>query len=434
MRSRLFWKICLAFWCALVLVNQGGWLIFSLYLDRFPPPPQRMMMERLAPVQLASARYAIETGGLPAFERLRAQWPARDRQAIRLAPAGTPMMRQGPEQRSQAVRTPEGRDLVLVYQLPRWTPPPWSLAEAFRRSINVIIAATLGGLLFAAALAWYLTYPLRKVQRGFEQLAGGALDTRLWPSMGRRRDEVADLARDFDAMAARLEQLLMMRDQLLHDVSHELRTPLARLNLAIALMRQDPAKAATSIERIETEVRRLDELVGETLSLARLESGGAGRESYFELGGLVDTVIAQARLEAEASGVLLEGGRKQGEDILLRGDFELMRRALENIVRNAIRHSAPGQPVRVAMELREDEARVIVRDEGPGVPPDRLAAMFDPFVRLGQQGEGFGLGLAIARRAVLALGGHVEARNRTPHGLEVTIALPVYRGEGTDSC
>ena len=428
MKSRLFWKICLAFWCAVVLVNQASWLLFSFYWDR-PPPPQRMALERLAPVQLASARYAIETGGVAAFEQMQERWPASERRAVMLAPEGTvPRLR---DERAEAVRAPDGKALTLIYRAERRPPPPPpGLGDSLRRSTNFIVAAALGGLLFAAALAWYLTRPIRTIQRGFERLAGGELSARLSPTVGRRRDEVADLARDFDAMAMRLEQLVAMRDQLLHDVSHELRSPLARLALAVALMRQNPDRAASSVERIEMEVRRLDELVGELLSLARLESGEADADRYFELGALVDAVAATARFEAKAKGVaiLCQSAAGQGE-IILRGDGELMRRALENIVRNAIRHSAQGQTVGIDIAREGEDILASVSDQGPGVPEDRLAAMFDPFVRIEQgdaagQAEGFGLGLTIARRAIMALGGRIEARNRMPSGLEVRMILP----------
>ncbi len=432
MRSRLFWKICLAFWFTALLVNQGSWLLFFLYWD---PPPSRewIRSNELAPVQLASARNAIETGGMPAFERLRIAWPASRRDAITVV-AGSDVA-SASDRRVERAKLPDGRAVTLVYMIRGESRREWSFWRSLERSMNYNIAAAFGGLLFAAVLAWYLTRPIQTIRRGFGSLARGDLDTRLSPAMGRRRDEIADLARDFDSMAERLEQLVAMRDQLLHDVSHELRSPLARLNLAIALMRQNPDRAATSIERIETEVRRLDELVGELLSLARLESGGEGRDSYFELNGLVESVLANARFEAKAAGISVEGDLGAGgqrADRVVRGDFELMRRALENVVRNAVKVSATGQTVRVAVVegSSSDQVRLIVSDEGPGVPPDRIGAMFEPFVRLDPAGKGggYGLGLAIARRAVTALGGMIEARNRPRQGLEVTITLPLYRG------
>lgn len=231
-------------------------------------------------------------------------------------------------------------------------------------------------------------------------------------------------------MAERLQQLVAVRDQLLHDVSHELRSPLARLAQAIALLRQDPSHAAPSFERIETEVRRLDELVGELLSLARAESGESARDSYFDLPELIETVMANAAFEAEARGVLVKLRDVGGREGIVRGNAELMRRALENIVRNAVYFTPEKGTVEVALVI--DVAAscfiVTVSDEGPGVPAGKVEEMFDPFVRLDESSErkGYGLGLAIARRAVLALGGSIEARNRAPTGLVVTVTLPIH--------
>jgi two-component system OmpR family sensor kinase len=166
--------------------------------------------------------------------------------------------------------------------------------------------SVVGALFFSGVLAFYLTRPVQRIRKGFASLAGGDLATRLRPQIGRRRDEIADLAKDFDTMAERLQQLVLMRDQLLHDVSHELRSPLARLNQAIALVRQDPANTDTSLRWIETEIRRLDELVGELLSLARAESGESSRDQYFDLPALIDTVVANANFEARAQSVTVK--------------------------------------------------------------------------------------------------------------------------------
>jgi len=321
---------------------------------------------------------------------------------------------------------PGGKRWRLTYELPR-AEREWSLLDAFDPPDDLLIMGTVGGLFFSAALAFYLTRPVQRIRKGFELLAAGNLATRLQPSIGRRRDEIADLARDFDGMAERLQQLVLVRDQLLHDVSHELRSPLARLNQAIALLRQDPANAEMSLMRIETEIRRLDDLVGELLSLARAESGEAG-DHYFDLPQLIDSVAANAAFEAGTRNVSVEVHAAVTEARIVRGHAELMRRALENVIRNALHVSAPGQKVEISLWIEAAHFVVTVADAGPGVASGKLAAMFDPFVRLqnASPGKGYGLGLAIARRALLTLGGSIEARNRTPQGLLVTMQLPVH--------
>lgn len=424
MRIALYWKILLGFWFTFILINQVSWLIYLLVWE--PRPSwQRSVAERFAPVQLAAARTAIELGGIPGYEKLLQAWPKEYDDVVdihRLYQAVS-----GPDYMTVQAAAPDGEVWQIAYRLPE---DHRHKRDLFYISSDLMVLGTAGGLIFSAVLAWYLARPVRSIRTGFERLANGELSTRLRPSMGGRRDEIADLANDFDRMAERLQQLVAVRDQLLHDVSHELRSPLARLAQAIALLRQDPSHAAASFERIETEVRRLDELVGELLSLARAESGESTRDSYFDLPELIETVMANAAFEAEGRGVSVRLRDVGGREGIVRGNAELMRRALENIVRNAIYFTPEEGTVEVALTIEQAAGQFVVEvsDEGPGVPSGKVDEMFDPFVRLDESSErkGYGLGLAIARRAVLALGGSIRARNREPAGLVVTVTLPIH--------
>jgi len=210
-----------------------------------------------------------------------------------------------------------------------------------------------------------------------------------------------------------------------------LRSPLARLHLAVGLALQNPQRLSATLDRIELEVKRLDEIVGEFLTLARAEAGPPHLQDYFDLSSLTLAVANDARFEAQSSGVQVETNLEpdsQEELPTVKGNAELLRRALENVVRNALQHSAPGQTVHI--EVTPDWAAryfvISISDEGPGMEPKALDAMFEPFVRgQGQiRGQGFGLGLAIARKAVLVHGGSIQAQNRPDRGLMVTIRLP----------
>jgi two-component system OmpR family sensor kinase len=216
--------------------------------------------------------------------------------------------------------------------------------------------------------------------------------------------------------------------RLLHDVSHELRSPLARLRVAIGLARQQPDKMAAALDRIEREGERLAELVGQVLTLSRLEAGVSGApEEYVDLAQLLDTVVEDARFEAEASGrgVSLDAA---GE-LIVKARAELLRRAFENVIRNAVKYTAAGTTVEVSLRRREDRESVTVSicDRGPGVPESDLEAVFKPFFRAGttdtSDASGYGLGLAIAKRAVEAHAGRIHADNRAGGGLCVEIAL-----------
>jgi len=225
---------------------------------------------------------------------------------------------------------------------------------------------------------------------------------------------------------------------LLADVSHELRTPLARLNLAIALARQDPDKITASLDRVGQEAAKLDEMVGELLTLSKLETGQRSTEEYFDFAELARTVIQDARYEAAAKqvSVILQGADDSAEWIA-RGNGRLVSRAVENIVRNAVRYSPQGGQVAMVLHRDADFFRLVITDCGPGIPDDQLGQLFKPFA-LSADGFGFGLGLAIAQRAIAVNGGAIAARNRQANeqtndkensGLEMTVTLPAARLE-----
>jgi len=319
--------------------------------------------------------------------------------------------------------------------------PPDSLTPALdpgaRRRIGqtvVIGAAVVASLLFAALLAWYFSRPIRALRSAFEAAAAGDLA----PRFGRATkggDELSDLGRDFDRMSGRLRALMDGQRRLLHDVSHELRSPLARMQAAVGLAHQQPDKFASTLERIERESNRMDKLVGELLTLSRLEAlPDALRREPVDLTELADGIVADARFEAAQHEV--RDGRANATRILIEaegsvgvtGDPDLLWSALENVVRNAAKHGVEGGIVTVALRADEGLARIDVLDRGPGIPPADLAAVFQPFFRAGASRtgiDGHGLGLAIAQRVVQAHGGEIVARNREDGGLRVTITLPL---------
>lgn len=290
-----------------------------------------------------------------------------------------------------------------------------------------IVAGFLTSVMFSAGLAWYLSKPIRHLRSAFGALAEGQLATRVGPAMGRRRDELADLGRAFDDMAGRIGTLVDAQRRLLHDVSHELRSPLARLHAAIGLARQQPEETNASFDRIEREAGRLDDLVGEVLTLSRLEAGVLGaRPRDFDLGELLDAILTDARFEAAAKGVAVQCTGLEASEMPVRGHAELILRAIENIVRNAIKHTPPGSTVTVELAPAADERHLglAVTDQGPGVPEAQLGSIFEPFFRGADDPSGYGLGLPIAHRAVAAHGGSINARNRPSGGLRVNLVLP----------
>jgi signal transduction histidine kinase len=290
------------------------------------------------------------------------------------------------------------------------------------------VAATAAAACYG--LARYVTRPLAALRSATRALAHGNLAVRVGPTMGRAPEEFTELGRDFDRMAGRLDALVTAERRLLRDISHELRSPLARLSVALGLARQRPDGDPAALDRIEREADRLNELIGQLLTLARLESGA--REPAREI---VD-VLAIVREVAEDADFEARGRRRavhvEGVEAAVVGDAELLRSAIENVVRNAVRHTADGTAVEVVVRrLFEQSApgvRISVRDHGSGVPDRALPYIFEPFYRVSEAREhgtgGVGLGLTIAHRTVRLHGGGVRAANAQGGGLEVEIDLP----------
>ena len=294
--------------------------------------------------------------------------------------------------------------------------------------IRMLVAVLFGGII-CYVLAWKLTAPIRRLRTAAQRLASGDLSARVGEAQGKRGDEVADLGRDLDRMAERIETLMESQRRLVRDVSHELRSPLARFNVALGLARQHSTSAADRyFDRIEQDAGRLNELIGELLSLSLMESGAEQFvRAPLALDSLVTKVAQDADFEAESRGknvVIVDC-----EPLTVNGNAELLRRALENVVRNAVRYTGEGMAVEVALRKVHEEdavhAVISVRDYGPGVPEAALTKLFLPFYRVAdardRQSGGTGIGLAITERSIRLHSGTVTAGNATGGGLLVEI-------------
>ena len=329
---------------------------------------------------------------------------------------------------ARSVRGLSGSEYVFVAQLParrRGLPFP----QLFHMAGIAIIGAA-----FCYWLARYLTSPVGKLRKATQEFARGNLSVRVGPQIGTRRDELTSLASDFDVMAEQIETLIKSQRRLLGDISHELRSPLTRLNVALELARQRAgADAMTALERIQREAENLNEMIGQLLALTRLETGTAkDNQTQVDLVNLVRDVAADADYEARSRqrSVVLNSI----ETCTVIGNQELLRRAISNVVRNAVHYTKEGTAVEIDLALRLDEATgksnvvISVRDHGIGVPEESLTKIFEAFHRVDEardrESGGTGLGLAIAERAVNLHRGTIMARNAVDGGLVVTISLP----------
>ncbi len=312
-----------------------------------------------------------------------------------------------------ARKSPDGRYCLIVIR-ENWI--FWFLQPAHFLVIGLIV-------LLCYALAYYLTEPVRELRSAVERLGRGDLTARAAES---RRDELGDLAASFNKMADHIQTLLAAERRLLFDISHELRSPLARLSVAVELARTNET-GAPLLDRIQKEADRLNALIREMLEVTRTEGEPSRMKTErLRLDELVLELVDDCSIEASAQGCELDLASESA--VTLDGDSELLRRAIENVMRNAIRYAPAASKIEVTVQNGGGWAKIRVRDYGPGVPAEALPRLFDPFYRVEQDRDrksgGVGLGLSIARRAVELHKGKLRASNASP-GLLVEIDLPV---------
>jgi two-component system sensor histidine kinase CpxA len=288
--------------------------------------------------------------------------------------------------------------------------------------------------LFSYGLACYLLRPIKVLTVTAEALGRGDMTARAGPRLGRRSHGAGGLVRQFDRMADRIAVLIQSQQRFIGDVSHEIKSPLARLTMAIGLARRETnGLAASRFDRMEDEVEAVSALIRELLALSSLEARDApDRSALVDIDALVRSVIddaafewrdriADIRLSVPAAGVQVHG------------DATLLRRAFENVLRNALFYTPPGTMVNVVVSQTGPRVTLLVQDQGPGVPADALAHLFDPFYRVddarARNTGGIGIGLAICERAIRLHGGAVRAQNVAPSGLAVSLELPHGTGD-----
>jgi two-component system OmpR family sensor kinase len=446
--GRLFWKFFLVFFLAQLttVFGVGG----TLWLrDLTSDEPRWFGSRQIVDQQLNAAALSYEYGGVPALNAFMRQLELPegyrifavdsqgrdilgrpvDVQHLKAAHAATRQLPQAPGVRTLARG---GEESYLLFAVGR----EGEVGRFIRRHprgvpMLPVVIGLLASLLFGALLARYFSKPIRNLQQALQAAGQGDLQSRPGANMGMRRDELADLAREFDRMAAQLHAVMSSQRRLLHDVSHELRSPLARQQAAIDVARQQPDKLPEAMQRLELELNRMDVLVGELLALSRLEAGvQPDLSDDIDVSELLDEIAADARFEAEALGKTFQVSI--GAPAHVQGNFELLRRAIENVVRNAIKHTPPAAGVSIVASATAQRLRIEVMDEGEGVAPDELDTIFEAFYR-GRNSSayrGYGLGLAIARRVIEAHGGRLSARNRDSGGLCVSIELPLAATSG----
>ncbi len=465
--NRLFWKFFAAFWLGLVLFSGATFWLASSYLERTSAYPDRESVRAHYRASLRSAQsiarqqgeealkrwlrkldrkdatpyYLVDDFGddlldrpLPEHLALRLE---RENRRAELNPAPEPGEHRSPGRFRPfphgIVELPDHGKLRLVAD-----PKGVTLARILKRprviALPLLIAA-ISSALICLLLARYLVRPINRLQEASRQVARGDFELQVAASLNHRKDEIGDLARDFDLMAKQLQKLVDSQRQLLSDVSHELRSPLARLQAALGLLQKRLLDVSTpdwseqarfeSLQRIELEAEKMSELIGQILSLSRMEASHAKLQlETFDLVELLQAIVDDANFEASQPRVVLHSTAPQ----LIEAQSSLLSSAIENVIRNALKYSPPEAAIEVTLESQERRTDVVICDRGPGVPQDKLETIFAAFTRLDTARQtdqgGHGIGLALARKILQKHGGDITASNRPSGGLCVRLSLP----------
>lgn len=285
------------------------------------------------------------------------------------------------------------------------------------------------GLLMAYILAGNIAKPIRILGNGMDRVANGELETRISQQVDDRDDELSHLALQFDKMAEKLEKLVAKERHLLHHVSHEMRSPLARMQAIVGLIQAQPQKQEQYLKRLEGELGRMDTLVGELLTLSRLETSNMALEKENLalipfLGNLVEDNQSIAQKNEQA--VTLSADGKIPENAAVCANESYLYRAFDNVIRNAVNYSPEGSTVLIHIGQSHKHWIIDVTDNGPGVDEMQLPHIFTAFYRAdsGAGKPGTGLGLAITRHIIGQHGGKIIAENIKPNGLRMRFILP----------
>ena len=442
----LFLRIFLLFWVAMALIVGSSIATTYTITSREFDPPEALRR----PSAAIQASEVLEAGGVAALKA----WLTANKDAVpdrdvfivgadgkdllgRVLPEGavrrmeylnrerTPGSRSfRPSRVAPEIVAADGSTFTVLFTPRR--PSIFGALSLPAISLTILLIALVVSAVTSWWLAEHLTAPIRRIQAGARALASENLDVRVSAGLEDRRDELAVLARDFDAMADQLRANRAATTQLLRDISHELRSPLARMRVALGLARQSPADFTRQLDRLEKEIERLDSMIGQVLKLARLQGTDAlGNRENFEFDEMVDEVARDANFEGAIKNceVNLHGTTQ----VSVVGNRELMSSAIENVLRNAVRYSPPGSHVDIAV-ARGSGIDIVIRDHGPGVPPADLQRIFEPFYRVAESRDrdsgGEGIGLAITARVMQAHGGSAKASNAPGGGLEVRLSLP----------
>jgi two-component system sensor histidine kinase CpxA len=436
----LFWKLFLTMWLSIVGFSATiGWLNDKLAREQWAEEPANTFSRGMIRIN-QRAQQALQMDGRKGLRDELLNIPRMTRSHIYVVDdeekelLGRDNALTQLVDRRSVMDTTQFEDAAgnkfTIYTVNR-TPPATLLAPGPQGTALRLVAAAVISALISFFLARSLVTPLEVLRKASRKIAAGDLATRVSKTMPARQDEIGQLASDFDVMTARLQAMQQANQRLLQDVSHELRSPLARMTVALEIARQKGVGAIGSeIDRISLESDRLESLVNDVLGLLRESSETiVMSEEEMDLSALMSDLVEVVNYEVP------DGKRgvvwNPDQAFSFHGDRELIWRAMENLLRNALRYTDPDKGVILSLDIKKRKSAVVleVRDFGVGVPQAELEKIFEPFYRVQESRDrdsgGHGLGLSIVANAVKHHGGNILARNADDGGLIVSVSLPL---------
>lgn len=447
LRGNLFLRMFIGFWLMSITIL-GSWMLASNYFDSLPPgrewgdhgrpgPPHRFMLRTIYNLENLKGRDL-----LMAVEDIRSK---HDIQIYLVTREGGDVLKRelpvevaqiAAQLRADADKSMLGsrKDHMVAYRIYR--PYEGAVYAVFvfpshrgfilnalgdNLGLRILLAVVISGVI-CFGLSRLMTNRLKDLRLASRQLANGDLDTRL-QVRERGGDETDELARDFNSMAEQLQARIQAQKRLLGDVSHELRSPLARLRIALALAQEKPDNGVAYLQRIEQEAERLEELIGQLLAT---QPQALTLDSHIDLIPLLRQLCADANFEGQGEGKSFSFNTDT-QQAIVDSSGDLLHKSFDNILRNALYHTAGNTEVSVSLKSGQGAYTVTIEDSGPGVPDSALQSIFGEFYRVDtartRESGGYGLGLAIAKRALVQHGGDVTAQN-TGSGLKLVVRLP----------
>ena len=433
--TRLFWKI----FGWLFIVNFAlATLFFVLSGERFSVPQTKFPVEKIREIQqqrLLAVSYLIEFSGVDAAKKYLTETPdnrlkvwVADQQGADILNRNIPFfIKRSEDLKYKKVMSPSKQQYDVFTYMPPLDDTQASLTQQFPRLARPLFYF-FGSLFACLGLAWYLTRPIKLLSESVQKVATGKYEA-VQPKLGLRRDELVTLAGEFDHMADEIWRNQQALKQVLSDVSHELRSPLTRVKLSLGLLEQQQQKMTPqNLSKIMRELDRLDELINQVLTIAQLDNVPTHHlDDYVELRGLLSSIVDSIDIELreKSCSATIQTVDTQDE-LVMQGNQELLYRAFENIIRNALKFSPDNSQIDIEIFTRDTQVHIQVTDNGPGIPANEIDNIFTPFYRLdaARHTKGFGLGLTICKQAIEYNKGEVSAHNGEK-GLIVEVSFPI---------